>query len=191
MQKTTLLLLFKHFDKQELDFFAKFLQSPIYNTDAKVVQLFDIIAKAYPAFRAADLERKVVFRQIFGAIEYEEQTMYLLISKLKKMVEEFWIWQAFQQKKAYKNQWLLEAYDKRQLLKPFEQQLKKAYKQLNKINVQSEGIDAYYHRFLFDEISFQRRIMVESRPVNTSLPSLLEQLDSYYLAKKLSYFCPM
>jgi hypothetical protein len=84
--------------------------------------------------------------------------------------------------------YLIKAYQERDLSKYFKQETEKANHQLtNKSLIRNE--DYYRTKYELNELSYQYTLENENRNIDTELQSLVDNLDVFYLSKKLKYSC--
>lgn len=89
MHSSNLLKLLFKLDKEECKRFDKFIQSPYFNSNKTLHQLWTLIRKYHPALDSNKLEKEKVFRKLFPQQAYKEDKMWKLMSQLKGLVEQF------------------------------------------------------------------------------------------------------
>jgi hypothetical protein len=99
MLQSKLLGLFKHFSKEELDEFDKFLASPYFNQSEKLLKFFRLIAHYQPLFDSANLEKEKLYKALHGKGKYNDSTMRELISDLFKQAKQFLSYHEFRNDK--------------------------------------------------------------------------------------------
>ncbi len=92
MKNSNLIGVLRVLDKKELKKLHKFLQSPYFNENKKVLALFEYLMRFAPKYEAKGLDRKLVFKKIFPDKSYEKNSglgLRRLISQLNRLVEQF------------------------------------------------------------------------------------------------------
>jgi hypothetical protein len=89
MYNSKLLRLFSLLQAAELPRLADFLRSPYFNQHEKVLDLFELIREKYPQFTHPDLDRKIVFAQIFPGRPFNWQVLKDLMSRLTMLTGRF------------------------------------------------------------------------------------------------------
>lgn len=188
MQKTKLLTILKTFQWKELKGLEKYIQSPYFNQNTKVSQLYTLIIAAYPAFDDKMIDRQYLHQQLYGENQaYDDVKMRKNASLLTKLVEGYLIQEQLKSKDYYEKYLLLEAYSSRFLDKQFEQLMKQTRKALAK--EKEKNADYYYYQYLIEEQQFLYDVFVKSRPKQTNLQAVIDHFDIYYQANKLRYSC--
>ena len=91
MFKSNIIDILKSFSKEEMREFGNFVRSPFFNTSQSVVKLFDQLRLFYPEFNDTGLDRKIVYKNIFGKAKYNDGLLRVLISNLTKLAKEYLI----------------------------------------------------------------------------------------------------
>lgn len=73
----------------ELKQLERFIKSPFYNENENIIQLFIYLRKQSPEWNAEKLERKKVWKKIFGDIPFNEVSCRKLMSNLVQLIEKF------------------------------------------------------------------------------------------------------
>src|SRR5688572_9394516 len=107
MNNSSLLLLLKKFDKQQLKDFNNFLKSPFFNTNKALVSLFEYIRKQSPEYKPDKLEKKYINKKIFGKTEYNDGFFRVLMSNLQTLAEEYLAYKGFTRDNLIKKTYLL------------------------------------------------------------------------------------
>ncbi len=89
MNKSKAIQLLKLFDSDDIKRFGEFLESPYFNKNTRVTQLYAELKKHYPEFTSRGVERQRLFKKLFPYKEYNEQVIKNLISELFKLAKEY------------------------------------------------------------------------------------------------------
>ncbi|MEO8446754.1 MAG: hypothetical protein ABI528_04620 [bacterium] len=119
MNKSSLLEIIRTFTPKELIRFEDFVNSPYFNKNMNVTNLFAEIKKYAPEFNHENLEKEKVWKKIFPGKEYNYGIMKNLIFDLNKLAEQFLSELTYSKDKFKQTEYLMNAF--------FERELKKAY----------------------------------------------------------------
>lgn len=108
MIESSLVLLLKKFDKQQLKEFNNFVKSPFFNTNNALIKLYEYIRKQYPDYNPEKLEKEYVYKKLFGKTEYNDGFLRVLMSNLQSLAEEYLIYISFQKDPLIKKKYLLD-----------------------------------------------------------------------------------
>ncbi len=89
MLNGNLLKLLSTLSESEYRKFGKFVNSPYFNTNAKLILLYDHLSDFHPDFDSLELSKQNIFRKIYKDDKYVEGTMFYLISEMEKLVCSF------------------------------------------------------------------------------------------------------
>ena len=89
MLKHEILTLLKSLNKEELKKLSRFLSSPYFNTNDKVVKLYRDIIRYYPEFGTSKLKKESIFKRIYGNVVYNDSTMRNLLFRLEQLIKSF------------------------------------------------------------------------------------------------------
>ncbi len=183
MQNSKLLQLLKTLDKTEWRLFSKFVRSPYFNEQEKVIALFDYLYEAAPRFAPKRIAKETVFRQLFPNALYKSIRIRQLMSSLCGLVEEFLVYEE-QKKEPQQNQLqLAKVYRQRSLTKLFDRSIKvlrqSQQKRLSK-NAEYFFDEWRIYTALKQQIEDQHK-----RNVEPFLQELSDSLDAFYLIHKL------
>ncbi|KXK53667.1 MAG: hypothetical protein UZ05_CHB002001043 [Chlorobi bacterium OLB5] len=108
MNNSSLILLVKSMDKSQLKELNSFVRSPYFNTNKALTSLFEYIRKQHPEYAAEKLEKKYVYKKLFGKTEYNDGFLRVLMSNLQHLAEEYLTVSAFQKDTILKKKFLLD-----------------------------------------------------------------------------------
>ena len=155
MNSSSLILLLKNFDKQQLKELSSFVKSPYFNTNKALVSLFEYIRKQHPEFAAEKLEKKYVYKKIFGKTEFNDGFFRVLMSNLQNLAEEYLSLKGYQKETLLKKKFLLDQLmmlpDSKKLA---EKILKEGLKEAD--SIKPDGPDDYLGKY---HMSFYRKYL--------------------------------
>ncbi len=187
MIDSKLITLLKTFNKYELNRLRKYVESPFFNENQLLVDLFDIIDKFLRSSRM-ELEQKEVWKKMFNKKPYNDTKFRRLCSDLNKLAQDFLAIEDF------KNQPL--AFESYQLRLLNSKGLDKHYLTVER-NVERDRKrmklrDAMYF-YNNAMLEYEKHVYLEKHGVmrtkKVNLDNADFQLDCFFLSLKLKNYC--
>lgn len=185
MQKSRLFKLFQQLDAWETKHLHQFLNSPFFNRRKDVVDLLEYMIGQRAAV-APDYSKHSAFEAIFPNQPFNEQEMYLLMSYLSKLVEQFLAFREISKDKLLIKRNLAKSFREAKEEDGFVRTLREGKKMLEKQPLR----DGLYLRQMY-EFEFENYTYLGSRSRSTenNLQELGDAFDQMYIAEKLRQFC--
>ena len=185
MHKSRILKLFLPLDTWEVKHLRQFLTSPFFNRRTDVVALLDHIVEEQ-AKPKPDLSRQSAFKKLFPNQPYNEQTMYLLMSYLSKLIEQFLAFREISKDKVLIKLNLAKAFREGKQDDGFIRTLRDGKKMLEKQPLR----DGLFLRQMYDfEFENYTYLGNRSRSAENNLQELGGSFDRMYITEKLRQFC--
>jgi len=181
-------MILKAFTGQDMKEFDKFVASPYYNKNEVLVKLFAILKKEYPDFEGAGVDREKVYQKLFNTKDFDESKLRYAFSDLSKLLEKYIIVKELEKNKVKENLLLLDFYKANDIEKYFNQSFDDTKKMLDS---SSKDSDYYFNKYLAEEILFNYSSVKRDKSLDDVLQQVADNLDSYYLSKKLKFYCEM
>ena len=145
------------FSHPEFKRFGDFVSSPFHNKNRKLIQLFELLSKFYPAFDGKELTKEYLFDKIFGKEkkEYADASIRNLLSDLIILAEKYLSYIAFEKDEFDFYEKSLRELCERKLDTVFEKKLKSAEELLSQN--ETEGELDYYRKFILEELKSSSR----------------------------------
>lgn len=89
MKRNNLFTFLSKLDEDEFKRFGKFIDSPYFNSNKKLKELYDLLEKHYPEFSSADLDKKIIHDKLYKGTKFVGGTYYYLISEMEALLEKF------------------------------------------------------------------------------------------------------
>lgn len=188
MKNKRLFSLLEKLNKKELKSFEKFLASPYYNTNTKLIQLFRFIQiSASSNYESETLKESYLHKKLFPDKGRITSSVSTLFSKLTELLEEFLVQERLKKEKNYKNRLLLQTLVERGNLSEFGKTFKKG-KSLEK----KQGFEttSFHDRFLLDRLH-SHYLQLNNRTKDVNLQVISDHFDTYYLLYKMRLFWEM
>ncbi len=172
---------------KEIKEFRLFLNSPYYNDQESIVDLFEHCINDYPKFPDEKLDRNYTFNILFPKKKFDNKILRYEMTNLTKLLEKYLIHKQLDSDKTNEALLLLKALNNKELDNYFLQTLDKHKKDLLKKPIRD--IPYYLNQYkLNDELA-----SLEFRRQNHSnieyLLSTVDDMDKFYIANKLKYAC--
>lgn len=87
--KSNAILILKTFSENEVKLFEEFLDSPFFNKNRKVIQLFKILKQYHPDYEDEKISNRQLFRSLFKNLVFKESHVRNLFSDLNILAEKF------------------------------------------------------------------------------------------------------
>lgn len=169
----------------ELNRFAKYINSPLFNDDEKLKTFTAAILPFIKTGEAANVEEKEIWKKVFGNTKYNRAKYIRLLSDTVKKIEHFLVIDRFQQQKSLQSAWQLQIMNERKLDKHVPELMTLAHRKHN--DLVTRDTDFYYTGFLLQQ---QKNMFLENkeqRSAEKNLEEVIESLDTYYFIEKLKY----
>lgn len=89
MLKSNLIKFLSKLDEPEFRKFRKFVESPYFNNNLKLIDLFYILSEFYPDFESLEMSKENIFKKLYKKDSIVMGTMHYLISELQSLLERF------------------------------------------------------------------------------------------------------
>ena len=187
---TKLFKVVQSFDKYEINRLRKFIRSPYFNQDETLVQLFNLMVEL--TNEGQTLSKVEIWSAIQGNNLYDDVRFRKYCSDLLKLIERFLAQEVFEQKKLRKSAFLIEAVGKKELSELYGSTIKRVKHLTHKQSLKTaefysdlfEIEKKYYEYILSSETAADIK-----RKTEKNLEEMMSNLDSFYIAEKLKYYC--
>ena len=183
MQERKVIRLMRNFSTAELSRFKKFVLSPYFNENSKVIQLHEYLMLHAPKFDTQKINFEKVYAHIFPDEPYRDEVITKLLSALYKLAETFIKHEGISQNRLRDELVLLQYFHRLQLPKFFIKQLDIFRKKWKKLPFKRS--QDYYLRFLA-ELEHSNFIQKQTHlKGDANLQEAMGMLDTSYLLDKL------
>ncbi len=186
MQKSKLIDKLRLVERDEMRDLGKFVESPFFNKDEKVVKLFDYLKKYHPVFDNKKLDREYVAKKVFP--EWKDNAYKKLshiMSRLSQLVDDYFVWKETEYDNFERYHALLKAYKRRKGDWFFDSAVGDFRKHLDK--QPERGTDYYFHQYRLNEEIYTHTATERVQTDIDSLGNAIDNLDLFYFAKKFMY----
>lgn len=189
MHQTKFLETLRSLTPQEFKRFSRFVESPYFNKNERLIQFVAYLSKYAPDFDHQGLHRERVYKKLFPFTTFDEQKVREQTSFLYKLLKQFLVVEARAQKPFDQDLLLLKQFRRRGLEIPFEILEKKMTPKVEKGPFRHEAY--YLNQFLLAVEKDRMFAQKGERKFDESLQDISNNFDLYYLANKLKLSCRM
>ncbi len=189
MHNRKFISLLQAIDTPTLNQFMKYVASPYFNSNKRALTLMEVLKKYHPEYNSPALKIERVYKKVFGNKAFREQAVKNLLTELTRLFESFLTQQHFDTDTNYQEEAFWETIIKQNMNELFDKKLEHILER----QAQKKRKDApqYHHQFRLLELDYTWQIAQRSRLKQTKLLPMINQLDQYYIAHKLKYYCVM
>jgi len=191
MKSTKLYQVLLKFDAYELNRLSKFIHSPYFNPSETVRLFFDELVEAIKSddSNKEKLKKENVW-QIFADGEvYNDRRFRKYTSDLLSLVEDFLALESYRSNPIHRADFLLQAVQQKKIEELYSKSIKSARRLAKRQPDRSSNFFFYQYKI---EKSFYEISQAEIRRTERSnIDALIQNLDYYYLAEKLKYYCTL
>ncbi|HRD82967.1 MAG TPA: hypothetical protein PLL53_19580 [Saprospiraceae bacterium] len=186
MRNTKLYSILEHFDKYEQNRLRKYLQSPYFNRNQTLIDLFDLLVEDANSEKKKEIEKEDVWTLLRLKSLYDDVRFRKYYSDLLKLVEGFLAQQVYEADPVRQATDLLKAVGKKKMEKLYNSSVKTA-RHLSQ-NQPWRHAQHYLQQYQI-EVNFYDIMAFETkRGARTNLEEIANNLDSFYLAEKLRIY---
>lgn len=189
MKNSKLIRLLSHFTKSEWKAFKDFVNSPFFNKRTELPLLLNHLHALAPDFEDSKVEKQAIFKVLYPKQPYADKRMRYEMSYLTKLAEEFLQVQAFQEDDFSRKCYFLETLLDKKLDKYYVQEHARLKKQLDD-NILTHHSN-YHKKLRLADIADQHFLNTKARTIDENIQIASDNLDAYYLSKKLRYWSSM
>lgn len=185
MKGRKLFELLKSLSQEEWKEFKKMLQSPIYNTNDRLLLLYQALKPKYPNFDASQKEKERLFHKVYPGEPFNNYKIHRLFTLMTQVLESYLLLLADRANELEYKQKLLNIYRQRNLPAFFEQGAKQLTKQLDHYPYH----DMEYHLAqiqLNNALYFHPQYNKYARD-DQFLDRLMDSVDQFFVLAKMRY----
>ena len=185
MKHPKLFILYASLSKVEQNQLLKFLRSPFFNQREDVIQLAELLKdNVFNEFN--DLDSQTIFQCIYPEKPFNIHQYRHLLSFLLKLIESYLIQKELKDDSFKSQFYLLQAFKNRNLSKFTQDQIDSIG---NNLSANSHLDTTHYFRFQYQEERFNALRSRKKEEASSSLRSLSDEFDLYFIINKLKQAC--
>ncbi len=182
MQNSKLTELIRSLNLHEVKAFKSYLHSPYFTENKKLDDCF--IAVRVMLNKNKSFSRKDLHKKIFGIVRFNDQQMRYLLTDLTKHLEYFISLRGFDKDDLLQNTICANELAKRDCEKSYQYRY-----HLIKQQDEIQNSKFYYHRFVAADQHLNYTGSKQSRKKKLDYQDVLQNLETFYLSRKLQLFC--
>ncbi len=186
MQNRKAIQLLKLLTKNELKQLERYVQSPYFNSNKKIISLLQWLKKFHPTYdNATQLTDERGFAAVFGRKKFQNQAWKNLLSIFLALVENFLAQESYNQDQTQKDLLLLYYLIERRAVHFFNRRVQHTEKQLQQSPLR--GVEHYHYDFRIAELKHTSAIIAQGRLKESTVSDIFKKLDIYTIFCKLRY----
>lgn len=185
MQDSKLIELCKTLTNKELLKFSLYIESALYNTSEKIVQLFDLLKRHHPNYQSSKLSRKIVADSIFGNTKNADVQLRSLMTQLTKLLKDFFVLIEIENVEEIREERLLTALHRRKLHDLFKKESDNILQRYKQAAYKND--DHYRQLFSISSVIFSYQSENNNRTPDTGFQEVMNALDISFIMTKLKY----
>lgn len=154
-----LINLLQTFSNKELMWFAKFLNSPYFNNRKRIVKLFRVLRKFYPAYDNKNFTKENIFKLTFGNRKFNDSTFRNLMSDLLILALQFIQQEGLEKSEIDNSFYITQELFNRECFSLFRKVMDKNKKLLESKNTYNS--DYFFNNFKIDTDSFNVNLLTQ------------------------------
>lgn len=183
MHSSRLIKLLKTLEEEELKRLLKFLKSPFYNANPRIVKLYEYLRKYHPEYQSSKLQKEKVFARIFPNKPFDYSKFTNLMSDFSQLLEEYLTLLEYKQDPFQQQKMLAKAFGRRSAYDLFE---KKTMKLLAELEDQPFRDISYFERSKALMESYFFHPQTKKYQTSVDYPEeIMHRLDLYFQLSKL------
>lgn len=187
MRSSKIYSILEHFDKYEQNRFRKYLASPYFNKDEKLIQLFEILLSDISSSKKRDLSKEEVWTRLKLEKDYDDVRFRKYRSDLLKLLEGFLAQQVYDSNPLHQATYLIDAVSKKKMEKLYNSTIKTA-RRLSEQQLHKPA-SYYYYQYEIEKNFYDLLDFEKKRADRTNMEDIANNLDYFYLAEKLRMYC--
>jgi hypothetical protein len=187
MQNSKLYSILGYFNRYEQNKLRKFLISPYFNKNQALVQIFELLVKHINAQKPTGLEKEEIWKIIYPESSYDDVLFRKNSSDLLKLIERYLAQQVYEANPIHQATYLIEAIGNRKMERLNNTAMNSARRLSNQQLFRTA--DYYLHQYHIEKNYYELREHEHDRTARWNVEEILNNLDRFFLAEKLRYFC--
>lgn len=197
MKERKILRVLEKFSVAELNSFRKFLISPFFNQNERIIALFDLIDDYVRNKKEFyELSNEQLWEKVHGNLkDFTEIRLRKLFSDIFALSEEYMAHVEFSEEKSFKLSMLFKAYKNRGLRELYPTIINDTT-QIEKIH-KNKNAEFYLHKYMHQrsimEFNLEGQILARNEDLEKKLnvEEVSFNLDVFFIAEKLKYYCEL
>ncbi len=186
MQNNKLFNILTYLDKSEIVRCRKYIHSPYFNNSEILASLFDLFLQLVEK-QADIIPKEKIWKKLYQNEKFDDVRFRKLCSDLLKLIEGFLAQQLYEENPIRQATHLIEAVARKKMIKLYNTTMKTA--RLLSERQYYQPANHYYYEYQIEKNYYEILSGSEKRSSKTNVENIVNNLDKFYLAEKLKYFC--
>lgn len=177
--------LLKSLSKTEFKDFKKVVCSPIYNTNERMLLLYEALKPQFPHFDISGLGKEKLFAKAFPGESFNNYKIHRLFTQMTQVLEEYLILLEHRSNTIERKKKLVQIYSKRNLKAFFDREVKLWSEELSASPF--GDIEYYQQQLLLNDALYFHPLHNKYDANDKTLDHLINSLDHYFILAKMRY----
>lgn len=191
MNNSNLIKQLKTYSPKEIKEFGEFIQSPYFNKNHSVINLYEYIRKQYPLFNEDAMKKEIIFKEIFPDADYNDGFMRTIMFKLSGLADDYLAHKQYKRNHFAEKWFLLHELNERMLDRQLEKKIRETLAEFSNVNVHES--DYFLFRFLieYENFYYMNRLnqdKIEKFINSHSIENMFNHLTYFYLLRAFKHF---
>lgn len=186
MKNTKIYNVLQNFNKLEQNRLRKFLRSPYFNSDEKIVELYDLVVKFMNGKSKKDLSKEAIWKKLTQKPTFDNVRFRKYCSDLLKHVENYLAYEHVENDKVTKSYLTLDAIRSRKIEHLYNSYIRNS-KELTSKNT-DESANAHLNQYLVEKSLYELTESELKRLDKSNIESISKNLDNFYFSEKLRFY---
>ena len=186
MKNTKIYNVLQNFNKLEQNRLRKFLKSPYFNSDEKIVELYDLVVKFMNGKSKKDLPKETIWKKLTNKTHYDDVRFRKYCSDLLKKVESFLAYEHVENDKITKTYLTLDAIRSRKIEHLYNSYIRTS-KSLSEVN-SDESANSHLNKYLVEKTLYEINSSELKRLDKSNIELISQSLDRFYFSEKLRFY---
>lgn len=187
MQSTKVFTILQYFNKYELNNLKKFVYSPYFNVNEDLMKLYDLYHEMREKSNLHPSKEEAWYLIVGEDKPYDDVRFRKYNSDLLKLVEGYLAQKVYEENPIRQANHLIEAVSRRKMLRLYNTVMSSARRLSDRQLYKSAHF--YYYQYQIEKNYYEILIHGQKRLDKTNVEYIVENLDRFYLAEKLRYYC--
>lgn len=187
MNSSKLYSILEYFNKYEQNRLRKYLQSPYFNKNQTLVELFEVLIKNINSKNPKELSKEGIWQKLNGSLKYDDVRFRKHFSDLLKLVEGFLAQQVYEENPSIQATNLIDAVGRKKMEKLYNSTMKSA-RRLTEQQLQRSA-SYYFQQYQIEKNYFELTQTEHDRTSKSNVEEIVNNLDRFYIAEKLRFYC--
>ena len=167
--------------------FFKFLQSPYFNVNENMLIFYGALSESLKVEENTPPSKETIWSLMYIDTNFDDRRFRKYSSDLLKLFEQFLAQENFQSNPVHQAKYLLESIANKRIDKLYNSSIKTA-KRLSETQIERSA-SYYFYQYEFEKSIYNITDFEINRSQVSNIEQIAENLDHFYLAEKLRYYC--